>query len=181
MIEKNFKNRLIYETPQMIRKLKSLWIDGMGQDLKNNTPNGLYAFTITPDRYVDEVELEKSFRSILSHYYKWKYGSKYKKLPNSQTWFEGVIERQVSGIPHIHITIYQYDVVELSIFVSYIIKMFKSLYHKSSHKIKKVYDLPNWKKYISEFPSRKDTYKTKKRIVPPTYISSELFGAIYTN
>lgn len=177
---KIFENRITKETPNKMRKMKSLWIDDMDKEMVNETPYGLFALSLNPNQYVDEVELEKKFSSILSHYYQWKYGSKWRTLTDIQNWFEGIIETQVNGIPHIHITIYQPNIEEMVIFVSYVKEMMKSMYHKSSHKLKKIYDIHKWKKYISPFYCEKDTYKTKRRITPPLYISAELFGAKYT-
>jgi len=179
MLKKTFMNRMIHERSSKIRKMKSLWIDNMDKQMINNTPHGLFALTLNPNQFVYDFELEDKFESILSHYYKWKYGTKWRDLTNIQNYFEGIIETQSDGLPHIHITIYQFNVVEVSIFVTYIKDMFKSLYHKSSHKIKKIYDIQKWAEYISTFETSKDKLKTKKRITTPLYISSELFGAKY--
>lgn len=177
---KIFKNRITQETPYKMKKMKSLWIDGMDEKLVNETPYGLYALSLNPNQYVDEVELERTFKSILSHYYQWKYGSKWRTLTDIQNWFEGIIETQSNDMPHIHITIYQADIVEVSIFATYIKDMMKSIYPKTSHKLKKIYDVEKWYEYTSITPSKKDRYKSKRRITPPLYISSELFGATYT-
>ena len=163
-----------------MKKMKSLWIDGMDKELVNGTPYGLYALSLNPNQYVDEVELERTFKSILSHYYQWKYGSKWRKLTDIQNFFEGIIETQHNDIPHIHITIYQPDIVEVSIFVSYLKKMMKSIYHKTTYRIKKVYDIKKWNNYTSPEESEKDRYKSRRRITPPLYISAELFGARYS-
>lgn len=137
MSEKIFKNRITQETPNTIKQLKSLWIDmSSDKQLTPNTPNGLFAFTLNPNNFVDAVKLETDFKSILSHYYHWRYGSKWRKLKHIQVPFQGIIEKQSNGINHIHITIYQYNVEELALFIGYIIKMFKSLYFKASYKIK---------------------------------------------
>ena len=85
---KIFKNRITQETPYKMKKMKSLWIDGMDEKLVNETPYGLYALSLNPNQYVDEVELERTFKSILSHYYQWKYGSKWRTLTNIQNFFE---------------------------------------------------------------------------------------------
>ena len=92
MTEIIFKNRITQEAPNIIKQLKSLWID-MNLDKKQtqNTPNGL----------LDTVKLEKDFKSILSHYYHWRYGSKWKKLKHIQVPFQGIIEKQSNGINHI--------------------------------------------------------------------------------
>lgn len=65
------------EASNIIKQLKFLWID-MNSDKKQtqNTPNGLFALTLNPNNFVDAVKLEKDFKSILSHYYHWRYGSK---------------------------------------------------------------------------------------------------------
>ena len=70
MTEIIFKNRITQEAPNIIKQLKSLWID-MNLDKKQtqNTPNGLFALTLNPNNFVDTVKLEKDFKSILSHYY----------------------------------------------------------------------------------------------------------------
>lgn len=176
---KIFKNRMKQETPNKMKKMKSLWIDDMDKEMVNETPYGLYALSLNPNQYVDDVELERTFKSILSHYYQWKYGSKWRTLTDIQNWFEGIIETQSNDMPHIHITIYQQDIVEVSIFVSYIKDMMRTFYHKTSHRLKKIYDVKKWYEYISITPSQKDKYKSKRRITPPLYISSELFGAKY--
>ena len=81
MSEKIFKNRITQETPNTIKQLKSLWIDmSSDKQLAPNTPNGLFAFTLNPNNFVDAVKLETDFKSILSHYYHWRYGSKWRKL-----------------------------------------------------------------------------------------------------
>lgn len=133
-MKKIFKNRITQETPNTIKQLKSLWIDmSSDKQLAPNTPNGLFAFTLNPNNFVDAVKLETDFKSILSHYYHWRYGSKWRKLKHIQVPFQGIIEKQSNGINHIHITIYQYNVEELALFIGYIIKMFKSLYFKASY------------------------------------------------
>lgn len=114
------------------------------KQLAPNTPNGLFAFTLNPNNFVDAVKLETDFKSILSHYYHWRYGSKWRKLKHIQVPFQGIIEKQSNGINHIHITIYQYNIEELALFVGYIIRMFKSLYIKTSYKIKKIYNIDGW-------------------------------------
>lgn len=119
------------------------------KQLAPNTPNGLFAFTLNPNNFVDAVKLETDFKSILSHYYHWRYGSKWRKLKHIQVPFQGIIEKQSNGINHIHITIYQYNVEELALFIGYIIKMFKSLYFKASYKIKKIYNIDGWHNYTS--------------------------------
>ena len=123
MSEKIFKNRITQETPNTIKQLKSLWIDmNSDKQLTPNTSNGLFAFTINPNNFVDAVKLETDFKSILSHYYHWRYGSKWRNLKHIQVPFQGIIEKQSNGINHIHITIYQYNVEELALFIGYIIK-----------------------------------------------------------
>uniref|UniRef100_UPI003AF13AF6 hypothetical protein n=1 Tax=Holdemanella sp. TaxID=1971762 RepID=UPI003AF13AF6 len=82
-----------------------------------------------------------------------------------------------NGINHIHITIYQYNVEELALFIGYIIKMFKSLYFKASYKIKKIYNIDGWHNYTSPFPTNKDKFISKYRIEAPTYICSDLFNS----
>lgn len=66
MTEIIFKNRITQEAPNIIKQLKSLWID-MNLDKKQtqNTPNGLFALTLNPNNFVDIVKLEKDFKSIL--------------------------------------------------------------------------------------------------------------------
>lgn len=104
MSEKIFKNRITQETPNTIKQLKSLWIDmNSDKQLTPNTPNGLFAFTINPNNFVDAVKLETDFKSILSHYYHWRYGSKWRNLKHIQVPFQGIIEKQSNGINHIHI------------------------------------------------------------------------------
>lgn len=178
MTEIIFKNRITQEAPNIIKQLKSLWID-MNLDKKQtqNTPNGLFALTLNPNNFVDIVKLEKDFKSILSHYYHWRYGSKWKKLKHIQVPFQGIIEKQSNGINHIHITIYQYNIEELALFVGYIIRMFKSLYIKTSYKIKKIYNIDGWHNYTSPFPTNKDKFISKHRIEAPTYICSDLFNS----
>lgn len=178
MSEKIFKNRITQETPNTIKQLKSLWIDmSSDKQLAPNTPNGLFAFTLNPNNFVDAVKLETDFKSILSHYYHWRYGSKWRKLKHIQVPFQGIIEKQSNGINHIHITIYQYNIEELALFVGYIIRMFKSLYIKTSYKIKKIYNIDGWHNYISPFPTNKDKFISKYRIEAPTYICSDLFNS----
>ena len=77
MTNKLFRNRMTQEASNIIKQLKFLWID-MNSDKKQtqNTPNGLFALTLNPNNFVDAVKLEKDFKSILSHYYYWRYGSK---------------------------------------------------------------------------------------------------------
>ena len=61
----NFKNRITQETPNTIKQLKSLWIDmSSDKQLTPNTPNGLFAFTLNPNNFVDAVKLETDFKSI---------------------------------------------------------------------------------------------------------------------
>ena len=176
---KLFKNRITQEDEKTIKKMKSLFVDmNTDKQMTPNTPYGLFALSIQPNIYVDSIELEKTFKSILSHFYRWRYGSKWRKLKNLQYYFKGVIEKQGSGLNHIHITIFQYDMEELSLFVSYIVKMMKSFYHFTSHRIKKIYDIDGWENYISAEKSNKDGYVSRKRIEPPTYISSLLFSPI---
>ena len=178
MTEIIFKNRITQESPNIIKQLKSLWIE-MNSDKKQtqNTPNGLFALTLNPNNRVDAIKLEKDFKSILSHYYHWKYGSKWRNLKHIQIPFQGIIEKQPNGINHIHITIYQYNIEELALFVGYIIRMFKYLYIKASYRIKKVYDIDGWHNYTSPFPTNKDEFVSKHRIETPTYICSELFDS----
>ena len=178
MTNKLFKNRMTQETSNSIKQLKSLWIE-MNSNKKQtqNTPNGLFALTLNPNNFVDAVKLEKDFKSILSHYYHWRYGSKWRKLKHIQVPFQGIIEKQPNGINHIHITIYQYNIEELALFVGYIIRMFKSLYVKASYKIKKVYDTDGWHNYTSPFLTKKDKFISKHRIETPTFICSELFAS----
>lgn len=166
------------EVSNIIKQLKSLWIE-MNSNKKQtqNTPNGLFALTLNPNNFVDAVKLEKDFKSILSHYYHWRYGSKWRNLKHIQIPFQGIIEKQANGINHIHITIYQYNIEELVLFVGYIIRMFKSLYIKASYKIKKVYDIDGWHNYTSPFPTHKDKFVSKHRIETPTFICSELFDS----
>ena len=175
---KIFKNRITQESPSTIRKLKSLFIN-MNKDKKHNedTPYGLFSFTLTPNNNVDEIQLEKDFKSILSHFYKWRYGTKWKSIKNIQYKFNGIIEKQSCGINHIHLTIYQFNVEELSIFISYITQMFKELYSKSSYKISKIYNIKGWEDYISPFKSHKDNYISKMRITPPIIINDLLFSS----
>ncbi|MDY4841209.1 MAG: hypothetical protein SO314_02430 [Alphaproteobacteria bacterium] len=176
---KLFKNRITQEDEKTIRKMKSLFVDmNTDKQMTPNTPYGLFALSIQPNIYVDSIELEKNFKSILSHFYRWRYGSKWRKLKNLQYYFKGVIEKQGSGLNHIHITIFQPNMEELSLFVSYILKMMKSFYHFASHRIKKIYDIDGWENYISPKKSNKDGYVSRKRIEPPTYISSLLFSPI---
>lgn len=66
--------------------------------LTPNTPNGLFAFTLNPNNFVDAVKLETDFKSILSHYYHWRYGSKWRNLKHIQVPFQGIIEKQSNGI-----------------------------------------------------------------------------------
>ena len=86
MSEKIFKNRITQETPNTIKQLKSLWIDmNSDKQLTPNTSNGLFAFTINPNNFVDAVKLETDFKSILSHYYHWRYGSKWRNLTHTSS------------------------------------------------------------------------------------------------
>ena len=176
---KLFKNRITQENEKTIRKMKSLFVDmNSDKQMTPNTPYGLFALSLQPNRYVDGIELEKNFKSILSHFYQWRFGSKWRTIKNLQYYFDGVIEKQESGLNHIHITIFQPNMEELSLFVSYILKMMKSFYHFTSHKIKKIYDIDGWENYISPKKSNKDMYKSRKRIELPTHISSLLFSPI---
>ena len=176
---KLFKNRITQENEKTIRKMKSLYVDmNTDKQMTPNTPYGLFALSLQPNRYVDGIELEKNFKSILSHFYQWRFGSKWRTIKNLQYYFDGVIEKQESGLNHIHITIFQPNMEELSLFVSYILKMMKSFYHFASHKIKKIYDINGWENYISAEKSNKDMYKSRKRIELPTHISSQLFSPI---
>lgn len=61
------------------------------KQLTPNTPNGLFAFTLNPNNFVDAVKLETDFKSILSHYYHWRYGSKWRNLKHIQVPFQGII------------------------------------------------------------------------------------------
>ena len=176
---KLFKNRITQESEKTIRKMKSLFVDmNSDKQMTPNTPYGLFALSLQPNRYVDGIELEKNFKSILSHFYQWRFGSKWRTIKNLQYYFDGVIEKQESGLNHIHITIFQPNMEELSLFVSYILKMMKSFYHFTSHRIKKIYDIDGWENYISPKESNKDGYVSRKRTEPPTYISSLLFSPI---
>lgn len=85
--------------------------------------------------------------------------------------------KTTNGINHIHITIYQYNIEELALFVGYIIRMFKSLYIKTSYKIKNIYNIDGWHNYTSPFPTNKDKFISKHRIEAPTYICSDLFNS----
>ena len=175
---KIFKNRITQESPSTLRKLKSLFIN-MSIDKKHNanTPYGLLAFTLSPNNKIDEIKLEKDFKSILSHFYKWRFGTKWKSIKNIQYEFEGIIEKQACGINHIHLTIYHQNLEELSIFVSYVTKMFKELYSKSSYHIAQIYDISGWLDYISPYKSNKDNYISKKRITPPIIINNHIFSS----
>lgn len=63
---KKFENRITQETPNKMKKMKSLWIDDMDKEMIGNTPYGLFALSLNPNQYVDEVELERKFSSILT-------------------------------------------------------------------------------------------------------------------
>ena len=173
---KLFKNRITEEDDNKIKRMKSLKIDmNIKKEMSSNTPFGLFALTIQPNRYVYADELEKNFKSILSHFYQWRYGSKWRKIKNIQYWFEGCIEKQTSGMNHIHITIFQPNIEELSLFVYYITRMMRSFYHSATYRIKRVYDKCGWENYSSAFVSKKDGYKSTQRKESPFYISSFLF------
>lgn len=174
MLQKIFKNRMTQETASTIHKMKSVWIDNMDKTNTEETAYGLFAITLNPNSYVDEITLENVLKSILSHFYQWRYGSKWQKLKDIQTEFEGIIEKQ-QGFNHIHLTVYQPNIEEFSLFASYITKMFKALYIKASHKIKRIYDIDGWNSYVSPFFTHKDRLMSKKRTSIPTFISSDLF------
>ena len=55
---KVFKNRITQESPTTIRKLKSLFVN-MNSDKKHteNTPYGLFSFTLTPNNNIDEIDI----------------------------------------------------------------------------------------------------------------------------
>ena len=181
MVKKIFKNRMTQETEATMRKLKSTFIEmNADKQFTQNTPQGTFSISINPNQPIDSITLEKTFRSILSHYYHWRYGSKWKSIKNLQHYFEGVIEKQQYGTNHIHFNIYQPDIVEVAIFAGYIKAMFQSLFHRVSCKVKRVYDIDGWLDYMSPFVSNKKRFKAKPRIEVPTFISSELFGADYT-
>lgn len=174
MLQKIFKNRITQETASTIHKMKSVWIDNMDKTNTKQTAYGLFAVTLNPNSYVDEITLEKDFKSVLSHYYCWRYGSKWHNLKNIQNEFEGIIEKQ-QGVNHIHLTVYQPDIEEFSLFASYITRMFKALYNKASHKIKRIYDIEGWNSYISPLFTHKDRLISKRRTDCPVFISTALF------
>lgn len=167
------------ENDKVISKLKRTYID-MNIDKKrtSETPCGLFALTLNPNIKTDSVQLEKDFNSILSHYYHWKYGSKWVKLKGIQNQYWGVIEKQSRGYSHIHITINQFNMEEVAIFCGYILTMFKVLYPKASHRIKQVYNIKGWEDYTSPIKSLKDKRSDTKRTETPTFISSLFFDKI---
>ena len=176
MTYKIFRNRITQETDETISKLKRTFIDmNTDKPMTPETPHGLFALTLEPNVKVDSVKLEHDFNSILSHYYHWKYSSKWRKLKNIQNIYWGIIEKQVGGYNHIHITINQFNIEEVAIFAGYIIRMFKTMYSRASHRLKRVYDIKGWNEYTSPEKAKKDKYSTSKRIEPPTYISSVFF------
>lgn len=168
-----FKNRITQETETTMRRLKSTYID-MNADKEHlpNTPYGLYAITIQPNCCsIDSVKLENDFKHILCLFYHWKYGSKWTSLKNNQYSFEGLVERQTRGYAHIHFTLDCYNTVDLAIFSGYLKQQFRTIYPKTSVKIKKIYDINNWQNYIDIFKTKKDQYSTKKRVEPPILIA----------
>lgn len=62
---KIFRNRITQENENKIKKMKSLWIDNMDKEVVKGTPYGLFALSLNPNQYVDEVDLERTFKSIL--------------------------------------------------------------------------------------------------------------------
>ncbi len=167
-----FKNRITQETEKTMRKLRSTYID-MNANKKHlpNTPYGLFAITIQPNCLIDSVQLENDFKHILCLFYHWLYGSKWTSLKDFQYPFEGLVERQTHGYSHIHFTLDSYNPVDVAIFGGYLKEQFKTLYSKTSLRIKKIYDIKNWQNYIDIFRTQKDQYITKKRIESPILIA----------
>lgn len=172
-MKKLFKNRITQETETTMRELRSTYIE-LKSPISKDTPNGFWSITLQPNCYIDETTLERTFKHILSRYYRWKFGSKYLNIKKkTQTYFKGIIERQ-NGYNHIHITMYLYNVAETAILLGYIWKWFKYFYPKASHKFKQVYDLKRWEDYCAE-TSSKDNLVSKRRDIFPIMISSDLF------
>ncbi len=173
---KPFKNRMSQEDEKTMRELKSTYIE-MSNDCTTTqqTIDGLFALTIHPNCFVDEVQLENDFKFVLSLYYHWKYGSKWHRLKKLQQPFSGIIEQQSTQRNHIHLTIYNLNIEDVAIFVGYCKKQLKQLYPKASIKCKRIYDIDGWEDYTSPYHSHKDEHWLKKRIQAPLPINHKLF------
>ncbi len=172
-MEKLFKNRMTQETETTMRKLRNTYLE-LKTPISKDTPNGFWAISLQPNHYIDETTLERTFKHILSRYYRWRFGSKYLDIKQrTQANFRGVIERQ-NGYNHIHITMYLYNIEETAILLGYIWQWFKYFYPKASHKFKQAYDLKRWEDYCAEISS-KDKLVSKRRDIPPIVISNDLF------
>ena len=178
MLKKIFKNRMIQEPTKVMRKLRGTWIDSNANKKRSpDTPYGLFAVCINPHcRAIDAVQLERDFRAILSHYYHWRYGSKWLKInADIQVPFHGIIEKQAGETVHIHLVVQMLSMEELAIFVGYIYEMFKLTYCKTSYKAKVIYDLSKYEEYIKPVVAKKDRYVSKRRIEKPVYIDNKMF------
>lgn len=171
-MQRYFKNRIIHEDKKCIDKLKKTYIE-MNDDkiTTSDTPNGLFAISIQPNCFVDEMTLQNDFSFILCLYYHWMYGSKWHKIKYLQQQFNGIIERQQGQHNHIHITLYNWDIEELAIFVGYIKQQLQTIYPKVSIDCQRIYDLKGWQDYISSGISKKDQFVHKRRLVSPIPIS----------
>lgn len=166
MIKKIFKNKMTQEDKKTIIKMKSGKYIKMNYDKKNTpqTPDGLWFITINPNCNIDEVKLENDFYFILKLYYHWRFGNGWHKKKNKdkQLSFNGVIEKQ-EGNYHIHLITYCYNMEEISLFWSYVKKLFKQIYPKSSSRCSKVWDIKKVDGYINPFENNKG--KTAESII----------------
>lgn len=180
---KRFKSRITQEREIDLCMLAT----SINIDMNENKPQspytqeGLYSLTINPNIKVDKDNLEMFFRSILSHFYHWVYGSKWRKLKDAQMFIKGVIEKQRSDINHIHITVFQPDIDKLRLFVGYVMAMVKTRYHDATYKLKRIYECDGWNDYTSPIKSIKDQSPWKLRTETPDWITSRLYGAQYTD
>lgn len=175
-MKKIFKNRMIQESEDTMRKLRSTYIN-MHEDKKNtpNTPDGLFFISFQPNSKVDEPQLESDYGRILCYYYRWMFGTRWvKKYQSKQFDWRGLIELQDGYHYHIHYIMESYNIEELAIFLGYTSTLFKQLYPKASFDFQRVYDIDGCKGYVDPNPSVKDTYKSKRRL-ETYYICSQMY------
>ena len=173
-MKKPFKNRLTQESESFLNELKSKINIVIKDKCYNLSHQGLYAFTINPRKKVDAITLEKDFKSTLSHFYHWRYGSKWYKLKNIQKKFSGIIEKQKEYY-HLHLTIYEPDEEELKLFIAYIFMLLKSKNYRPTYQVEKIYNITRWLAYINPLKSYKDQYATKKRTDDTNIVYDRLF------
>ena len=173
-MKKPFKNRLTQESESFLNELKSKVNIVIKDKCYNPSYQGLYAFSINPRKKVDAITLEKDFESALSHFYHWRYGSKWYKLKNIQKKFSGIIEKQKEYY-HLHLTIYEPDEEELKLFIAYIFMFLKSKNYRPTYQVEKIYNIKRWFAYINPLKSYKDNYTTKRRTDDTNIIYDRLF------